>query len=163
ADPALAWHFPGHVPATTALRTLLSHAGVRNPLTGEPFSEALLFVIAGGIGVGMFTFFYEKENFASFYIAGRHSWFHYVVYYQDAFARFGIEPIVQEWSGPKTADTQLRETLAEGAPCIAWVDMAMLPHRGMPAMMQGGGYHVVTAYKLQGDSVVIGDLTDEPI
>jgi hypothetical protein len=66
-DPVLRWHFPGNIPATTALRTLLSHAGVRNPRTGEPFSEALLFVIAGGIGVGMFTFFYEKENVASFF------------------------------------------------------------------------------------------------
>src|SRR5262249_30947428 len=104
AAPALAWHFPGNVPATTALRILLSHAGVRNPLTGEPFSEALLFVVAGGIGVGMFTFFYEKANFASFYVAGRHSWFDDVAYCREALARFGIEPIVQESSGPKTAD-----------------------------------------------------------
>ena len=31
------------------------------------------------------------------------------------------------------------------------------------AKWSGGGYHVVAAYKLEGDSVLIGDLTDEPI
>src|SRR6266851_9255758 len=65
-DPALRCHFPGNVPATTALRVLLAHAGVRAPRTDEPFSEALLFGIAGGIGVGVFQFVYEKEDFASF-------------------------------------------------------------------------------------------------
>ena len=65
-DPALRWHFPGNVPATTALRVLLAQAGVRNPHTNEPLSEPLLFVIAGGIGVGMCTFFYQKANMATF-------------------------------------------------------------------------------------------------
>jgi hypothetical protein len=162
-DPALRWHFPGNVPATTALRILLSHAGVRHPRTGQPFSEALLFVLAGGIGVGMFTFFYEKENFASFFLAGRHSWFDDLAYCRDASTRFGLQPHVQESTGRKSANQQLQDALAKGSPCIAWVDMAMLPHRAMPAEMQGGGYHVVTAYKLDDDHVIIGDLTDEPI
>lgn len=162
-DPALRWHFPGTVPATTALRVLLTHAGVRNPLTGEPFSEALLFTVAGGIGVGMCTFLYAKEDFASFYVAGRYSWFDDLVYCRSAVERFGMQPIVEESAGRKSADRQLRDALATGAPCIAWVDMALLPHRGMPAWMQGGGYHVVTAYKIQGDEVIIGDLTDEPV
>src|SRR5438128_85164 len=39
ADPASRWHFPGCVPATTALRVLLAHAGVRAPHTGQPFTE----------------------------------------------------------------------------------------------------------------------------
>src|SRR5579871_6577214 len=55
-DPALRWHFPGNNPATTALRVLLAHAGMRDPHTGEPFSEAMLFGLAGGAGVGVFPF-----------------------------------------------------------------------------------------------------------
>lgn len=163
SDPLLRWHFPGNIPATTALRILLAHAGVRNPHTGEPFSEALLFAIAGGIGVGMFTFFYEKEGFASFYIAGRHSWFDDLAYFQNAVERFGLKPIVHESAGRKSADKQLRDVLGKEAPCVAWVDMATMPHRAMPAMMQGGSYHVVTAYKIDGENVIIGDMTDEPI
>src|SRR5262245_58043441 len=71
-DPALHWHFPGNVPATTALRVLLAHAGLRAPHTGEPPSEAMLFGLAGGVGIGVFSFFYEKEGSASFFLAGRH-------------------------------------------------------------------------------------------
>ena len=162
-NPVLRCHFPGNIPTTTALRILLSHAGIRNPLTGEPFTEALLFVIAGGIGMGMFSFFYEKENLATFYVAGRHSFFDDLAYFRAAIERFGMKPIVQETAGRKSADKHLREALDQDAPCVAWVDMALLPHRAMPAHMQGGGYHVVTAYQLEDDKVLIGDLTDEPI
>lgn len=161
--PALRWHFPGAIPATTALRVLLTHAGVRNPATGEPFSEPLLFLLAGGIGIGVCSFFYEKANHATFFVAGRHSWFDDLTYFHEAIERFGMKPIIQETSGKKAAEKQLRETLNEGSPCIAWVDMALLPHRAMPKEYEGGGYHVVTAYRIDGDKALIGDMTDEPI
>src|SRR5262245_12719477 len=73
-DPAVPGHFPGTIPATTALRVIVTHAGLVAPHTGEPYSEAMLFGIAGGIGAGVFSFVYEKEDFASFFIAGRHNW-----------------------------------------------------------------------------------------
>ena len=43
--------------------------------------------------------------------------------------------------------------------------MAHLPHRAMPATFSGGGYHVVTVYKVDDDkqTASIGDLTDHPI
>src|SRR5918996_2349571 len=90
ADPATQWHFPGNVSATTALRILLAHAGVRAAHDGAPYSEAMLFGIAGGIGIGVFSFFYEKEGFASFYIAGRHLWQDDEQYFRAACTRFGI-------------------------------------------------------------------------
>lgn len=57
--PAVGSHLAGNVAATTALRVLLTHAGVRD------LSEATTFVLAGGIGAGVFAFLYEKEDFAS--------------------------------------------------------------------------------------------------
>src|SRR5262249_3509254 len=86
-DPACRWHFPGSIPAATALRVLLAHAGVRDPHTQEPFSEAMLFGIAGGIGVGVFSFFYEKENIATFFVAGRHGWQDDLGYLKNACGR----------------------------------------------------------------------------
>ena len=74
SDSATRWHFPGSIPGVTALRILLAHAGIRDPRTNQPFSEAMTFGIAGGIGIGVFAFYYEKEDFASFFIAGRHLW-----------------------------------------------------------------------------------------
>jgi hypothetical protein len=165
--PAGAWHFAGSVPATTALRVLLSHAGVLNPVTKQPFSEPMLFGIAGGIGIGLCQFVYEKEDFASFFVAGRHLWHDDQAYLERAIKAFGIKPIVEETTGAKTAEKKLIDAfLSKGAgPLIAWCDMATFPHRGMPAWMQGGSYHVVTVYGIEDDgkTAVVGDMTDEPI
>jgi hypothetical protein len=125
----------------------------------------MVFGIAGGIGIGVAEFRYEKEDFSSFYIAGRHMWQDDAGYLRAAFARFGIEPVVRETSGAKAADKQLREAIADGAPAIAWVDMTHLPHRGLPSQFSGGGYHLVTVYEIddKAGSAWIGDLTDKPI
>src|SRR3989442_1556648 len=77
-DSTIPWHFAGNIPATTALRCLLTHAGIHDPKTKKPFTEAMLFGIAGGIGIGMFSFYYEKADFASFFVAGRHLWHDYL-------------------------------------------------------------------------------------
>jgi hypothetical protein len=161
-DGASTCHFPGRVPATTALRVLLAHVGVRDPHTKKPFTEAMLFGIAGGVGVGVAAFHYAKENFSSFFIAGRHLWFDDLLYLKNALARFGIKPTVKESAGAKAAEKNLRDAL-EASPCIAWVDMTHLPHRGMPAQWSGMGYHVVTVYKIDGNNALIGDLAENPI
>ena len=161
-DPRLRFHFPGSIPATTALRVILGSAGVTDPATGKPFSEAMLFGNAGGVGIGVAAFHYAKEDFSSFFISGRHLWYDDLAYLKAALGRFGIKPIVKESGGAKTAEKQLREAL-EAGPCIAWVDMAHLPHRALPAAFSGGGYHVITIYKIEDDHAWIGDLTDEPI
>jgi hypothetical protein len=162
-DPATRWHFPGTVPATTALRILLAHAGARAPRTGVPFSETMLFGIAGGIGIGVFSFYYEKEDVATFFLGGRHAWHDDLAYLSGALAAFGIDPIVQESAGAKTAARQLDDALARYGPSVAWVDLALLPRRAMPEHWAGGGYHVVTVYKLTDGQILIGDLTDEPV
>ena len=55
-------HLTGNVPAATALRILLTAAGVRAPHTNAPFTEAMVYGIAGGIGIGVFSFLYEKQK-----------------------------------------------------------------------------------------------------
>lgn len=161
---AAAWHYPGSVPASTALRILLAHAGVRAPHTGQPYSEAMVFGIAGGVGIGCCSFYYPKEDFASLYLAGRHLWADDAAYVVEAGRRFGCQPQVAETGGQRTAENQLRQALAHG-PCIAWVDAAHLPHRAMPAQWSGGGYHLVTVYHIDGERgcAMIGDLSDEPV
>jgi hypothetical protein len=161
----LPWHFAGSVPATTALRGLLAHAGVRDPHTGAPFSEAMLFGLAGGVGIGIFSFLYEKEDFASFFLAGRHLLHDSLAYLRNACKRLGIDAVVHETAGVKAAEEQLRSALAQHGPCIAWVDAAHLPHRAMPAIASGTAYHVITIYRINeyGKTASIGDRTDEPI
>jgi hypothetical protein len=162
-DPVTRAHFPGNIPATTALRVLLAQAGVRAPHTGAPFSEAMLFGIAGGIGIGVFAFRYEREDISTLFLAGRHQWHDDEAYLSDALRRFGTEPIVEETGSARAAEQQLRAALDRGAPVVAWVDMALLPHRAMPAMWAGSGYHIVTVYRVDDGTALIGDLADEPI
>jgi hypothetical protein len=163
-DPAAGWHFPGNIPATTALRVVVTHAGLRAPHTGLPYSEAMLFGIAGGIGAGIFSFVYDKADFASFFIAGRHNWQDDAGYSNDAFRRLGVTPKIRNTAGAKVAAGHLKDALAEG-PCVAWVDMVHLPHRGLPAIFNGGGYHVITVHRIdeEAGTATIGDLADEPI
>jgi hypothetical protein len=163
-DPLTRWHFPGNVPATTALRILLTHHGLRVPHTEQPFTEAMLFGIAGGIGIGVFQFYYQKEDHASFFIAGRHQWHDDAAYLQDALKLFNVKTTTQETAGAKAAEQQLRAALRHG-PSIVWVDAAELPHRAMPAEASGGGYHVIVVYRIndEDNTALIGDLTDAPI
>jgi len=143
------FHMPGCIPAPTALRVLLTAAGVRDPRDGKPLSEAMVFGIAGGIAIGIAAFRYEKGDFSSFYITGRHLWQDHVLYFKEALKRLGISPMIRETAGAKAADKQLREALASGMPCIAWVR----------------GYHIVTVYGIDDARSIahVGDLADQPI
>ena len=158
-------HFPGSVPAAAALRALLSQAGIRNRHTGAPFSEAMVFGLAGGIGAGVFAFHYAKEDFSSFFIAGRHLWQDDLGWTRQALARLGLQPVVKESTGVKPAEQQLRQLLEGGRPVMAWLDAAGLPHRAMPAKFAGGAYHVVTIHGVDdaAATALVGDLADDPV
>lgn len=152
-------HRPGLVSGATALRVLLAHRGLN-------YSEPMVFGLAGGIGIGVFSFYYEKADFASFFIAGRHCWHDHVVYLTRALTRLNQKPVVKEASTPRAAEKNLREMLDDHGPCVAWVDLALLPHRGLQHLQaSGGGYHIITVYSVDSTAgtAQIGDLTDEPI
>lgn len=153
---AAAAHLPGNIPATTALRVLLQHCGQR-------WTEADLFLAAGGIGAGVFAFLYDKEDFASLYLAGRHKWHDDLDYLKSAALRLGLKPVVKEATSAKAGLQQLREALEPGGPVIAWVDAAHLPHRALPPQWSGGGYHLITIYQVDGNAALIGDRGDQPV
>lgn len=142
---------PARVPATAALRALLAHAG-------EAHLEPALFVLAGGIGAGVFAFHYEKEDVVSLFLAGRHLWADDQAYLTAAARRLGWKTTVRESTSTRTAERELREALGRGAPVIAWVDSAHLPYRAMPAHYSGGGYHLLTVHRIEGDDAIVTDL-----
>lgn len=158
-------HFPGSIPVPTALRALLSHAGIRNPHSKAPYSEAMIFGFDGGIGAGVFAFHYAKEDFSSFYIAGRHGWQDDAHWGNTALKRLGVGFTVKESSGVKPAENHLRELLEGGRPVMSWVDASGLPYRGLPASFSGGAYHVVTVFGIDeaAGAALVGDLADDPI
>jgi len=146
-------HYPGNVPGSAALRALLSHAGARAPHTKEPFSEAMVFGIAGGIGAGMFTFHYAKQNFSSFYVAGRHLWQDHATWALAALKRMGVKALVRESSAAKPGEKHLRELLDGGRPVMAWITF------------RGKMYHVVSVHGIDDGAGVamVGDLSNDLI
>ena len=163
AKPRASSHLTGNVPAATALRILLTTAGVRAPHTNAPFTEAMVHGIAGGIGIGVFAFLYEKENFASFYVAARHDWANDVRYLTRATERFGGEATIAE--GVKPSAQAIASARAASQPCILWLDAASLPYKAMPQFYSGMAGHVVVLYDIDEAAATarIADLSDEPI
>ena len=51
--------FEGRYWDTAAIRNALDYQGVKAPHTGEPYSEAMLLGISGGVTFGYFTFHYQ--------------------------------------------------------------------------------------------------------
>ena len=156
-------HFTGNVPAATALRTLLGAAGIRAPHSNAPFSEAMLFGIAGGIGIGVFSFLYEKQNFASFYVAARHDWADDVRYLTDGAVALGADVFVAE--GAKNASQLIARALGDRHPVIVWVDAASLPYKAMPAFYSGMASHLIVLHSVDDASGIarVADLSDELI
>ena len=157
--------FPGTIPIATAFRALLAHAGVRHPDTGLPLSEAMVFGLGGGIGAGVYAFHYAKEDFSSFYIAGRHLWQDDLSWAKELAKRLGLKTVVRESTGARAGEKHLRELLGDGRPVLAWVDAGSLPHRAMPASWQGGGYHVVSIHGIDDAAGLasMGDLSETPV
>ena len=115
-------HFPGAHPETTALRAALAHAGVTNPHNGEFFTEPMVFGIAGGIGAGVFHFYYAAEDFASFYVAGRHKWHDSDVFLNDACLRFGVKRLSSKPAARRRPlRNWLKPSLLPAAPLLGWI------------------------------------------
>jgi hypothetical protein len=156
-------HFGGANPATTALRALVTHAGVLAP-DGDPLSEGLLLVIGGGIGAGVFSFRYQADDVSTLFLAGRHRWEDDAEFLREAARRLGLTSSFSETGGRIAAARNLHEALSAG-PAIAWVDLAELGTRGFPSEWSGGAYHVVVVYEIDDRTgvVTLGDLAGLPV
>ena len=112
---------------TGALRNVLAHQGVVAPHTGEPFSEALLFGVAGGISVLYFVF--EYEGYPPHVYLGTRSPEDLI---PTACARLGIPMQTQETASADKAARTLAGALAARQPAMVWAGVGNLPYNGLP-------------------------------
>ncbi len=136
---------PGYRPQATATQRdaglwsrVLAHAGVADPLTGEPFSEAMLAGLAGGIGFMMFTFEYQEVTTAT--VVTR---FHPGPYVGNLIARSGAAIEQQTTGSPAVARTRLESALDTGAAVVV---------RLTPGRLTG----TISEYEESADVVVAG-------
>lgn len=131
--------FGGRQVEAAALRNVLAHWGVVTAHTGEPFSEALLFGIGGGIGLGYFV--YASGDFTSLFVATR------ITTTENAKTgfplticeRLGLDITLQASSSAEAAEKKLKQALAEGQPVILWA--GPLPYYGPTSV-----YHTLVVY-----------------
>lgn len=128
-------HFGGKNAESAAIKNLLAFASVVNPQTGKPFSEALCFGIAGGIGAG-YSFCPSVPRYgggSGVAVVGRHkSYATNAVWYQGFFDRIGAVSRITETSGKGKAYQSLLAELNEGRPVVVWCSRARLPFLGKP-------------------------------
>jgi hypothetical protein len=149
---------------TSALRNMLAYHGVVAPHTGEPFSEAMLLGIGGGIGGGYWVFEFEGIP-PAMALGARHEWQHSPgLFIPRICERIGVTATVRETAGRKGAETQLRDALHAGKPAAVAVDMASVPHTMLPEHLVKYMYHLVVVCGLDDEAgtVTIDDRARTP-
>jgi len=125
-DNGFAMEFAGRHYETGTITNALQAAGVVNPSTGTPYSEALILGASGGIAFGSFVFEYKgalphasllfRNTFAPF---------------ERALDNMAIRREVRETVKEEKGDENLRRALDEGLIPLVWADIFSLPHKGL--------------------------------
>ena len=144
-------------PETASIKNILAYYGVKAPHTGEPFSEAMLLGIGGGLGASYMLWEFEKHGYPSIVLAFRNLANYPVKYLQNLCARLGAATEVFETTGKKKAAGQLAETLAANDPAIIWLDLG-----GAPYYMHYLQVGVAVAYGMDDDQVMVDNLAHKP-
>lgn len=130
------------------------------PHTQQPYSEALLMGISGGIVMGYFSFAYEGYDP------------HVAILTRNTFdpldtilTRLGVEQIILQSAKPEKATRNLIESLNEGVPPLVWADQYSLPYNALPH--DAGMWHmaplVVYGYDDSADQTWIADRSSSPL
>ena len=145
---------PAADPDTAALTRVLAAMGRVNPVTAEPFTEAFVFGVGGGIGFHYMVFDYE--GWTSFSVETRRNilYFEKTGFIENACTQVGMTARVQQLPTPETAEKRIRKALAGRSEVLLTLDLARLP-----AYAVDGPYapHPVTVAE-HGDGVAVTGL-----
>ena len=131
------------------LANLLGAGGITDPLTGEPYTEAMLTGLAGGVGFMYALFEYKGWAPMVTLVLRRHpdDWVETVL------ARVAASADISKTTSAAKARTTLDSTLADGRPVMVTVLRDGLDwHAIMP--MTGGPYEVAVIGRAGGDYLV---------
>lgn len=114
--------FAGRHYETGSVHNALALQGVTAPHTKQPYSEALLLGVSGGIAFGYFTFEYKGHLPQAVFLT--RNTFDPL---QTLLERLGVEQRVYQTTSAKAAEKNLRDALAVG-PVLVWADEYSLPY-----------------------------------
>lgn len=156
---------PGVHPPTAALARILNFKGVKNPISDQPYSEALLLGIGGGIDIGYILFQFPHLPHPLLVLGFRNQWNHTQAFLQELTERLFISVKFQEFEEEIKAQEGLQKALKDGKPSIVWVDKAHLPYHHLPGNLKGFINYQVTVYARDGRlwRLYLDDLSSHPI
>lgn len=150
--------FAGLHPETATLHHALAYAGVTAPHTSQPYSEAMILGVGGGLGAGYILWEFKEHNRRVIVLGFRKDWQYPVRYMQTVCDRLGVQASIFETGGRNAADKHLRSALDAGQAAITWVDRAHMPYYQLPDSLKGYAGHIVIVYGLDSDSIQLADL-----
>ena len=150
--------FAGRHWETGSIHNALALQGFVAPHTGQPFSEALLLGVSGGITLGYFTFEY-KGYLPHLALLTRNTF--------DPFStileRLGIAQDVRQSNKIEIAEKNLIETLESGLFPILWADQFSLSYNDLGSNNVMWAMLPILAIRLDENYVVIADRTSQPL
>ena len=126
----------------SAVANALTATGAVAPHTDEPYSDAMVLGLGGGVGGGYFMFQFGGTPTVAV-IGTRHLWQSPERFIEGALRRLGADPETFESTGRKRADAALETALDARRPVIAWVDRASLPYLFLPDEFKKHAWEIV--------------------
>jgi len=157
---------PGIHPPTSALTKILKFKQVLNPVTEEPFSEALLLGIGGGLDAGYILYQFNHLPNPILVLGFRYNWNQTQVLLENLADRLHLDVQFQTFDSSSTAQRALQNAIKRNKPAIVWVDKAKLPYHLTSERMQGQQIkHQVAVYARDGRlwRLYLDDLCSQPI
>lgn len=155
--------FGGIHPETATYTNILASQNVIAPHTKRPYSEAMIFGIAGGIGCGYILWEFKKYDAAILVMGFQNKWNYPDQFFQNLSNRLGIQTEIKATGGKKTASKHLEEVIENGRAAIAWIDQESLPYFHLRPMYNGCFGHYVSVYGLDNDTVYVDDRAQKPV
>jgi Butirosin biosynthesis protein H, N-terminal/Domain of unknown function (DUF4872) len=145
---------------TGAVSNVLRHAGITSPLTGAPYTEAMVNGLCGGPGFLYAVF--EYKGWPPMLTLALRSRSMNDAFINEGLARLGAAFAVSETSSRPAAAKALEALLSAGTPALCTVDMASLSYYGLPELYRGGAPHVIAVVGRDRDHVWVDDRSTRP-
>ena len=152
--------FDGRYWDTASIRNALDYQGVKAPHTAEPYTEAMLMGISGGVTFGYFTFHYDGYD-PQVNLLTRNTF----EPTDKIFGRMGIAREVLQSTSADKGRINLIKAIEDGHAPLAYPDMWSLTYNAMPydAGMWGGLPVVVFGYEPEQGNAYISDRSFVPL
>jgi len=149
--------FGGRHWETGSIHNALALQGITAPHTGEPYSEALLLGVSGGIAFGYFTF--EYQGYLPHLALLTRNTFDPL---QTLLERLGIVQDVRQTSKVEIAEKNLRDALESGLYPLVWADQFSLPYNNLGMNDAMWAMFPVLAVELDSENVLVADRSSRP-